>query len=127
MSCLVMYWEIFPQIVVCNWFLTGFFLTGFSSSFSCSLRTGPANDGGATIFGWVDKKSTTPSFSSGFRNLFKIRFKVLFDKRKKWPGDELSAFIRDVCSNDFTEINNALAKYCRPFNQNGVKYFSSRL
>lgn len=55
------------------------------------------------------------------------RFKVLFDKRKKWPGDELIAFIKDLCSNDLTETNNALAKYCRPFTQNGIKYFSSRL
>lgn len=55
------------------------------------------------------------------------RFKVLFDKRKKWPSDELTAFILDICSNDLTETNNALAKYCRPFTQNGQKFFSSRL
>jgi hypothetical protein len=55
------------------------------------------------------------------------RFKFLFDKRKKWNYDELSALIGDLCSNNSTEINNALMKYCRPFTQNSIKYFTSRM
>jgi len=55
------------------------------------------------------------------------RFKVLFEKRKKWTSDELSAFIKDLCSHNTTEINNALTKYCRPFNHNGIRYYTSRI
>lgn len=55
------------------------------------------------------------------------RFKYLFEIRKKWPDDELRPFIRDLCSNENTEINNALVKYCRQCNVNGMKYFTSRL
>jgi hypothetical protein len=55
------------------------------------------------------------------------RFKYLFDKRKRWSYDELRALIKDICSNDQNEINNALTKFCRPFTQNNIKYFSSRV
>lgn len=55
------------------------------------------------------------------------RFKYLFEKRAKWPSLEISAFIRDLCNNNSTEVNNALTKYCRPFTQNGVKYYTSRM
>ena len=54
------------------------------------------------------------------------RFKFLFEKRKKWPLDDIKAYISDLC-NDSSEVNSFLAKYCRSFNQNGVKYFSSRM
>ena len=55
------------------------------------------------------------------------RLKFLFEKRPKWNYDELKAFIQDLCSNNVTEINTCLTKYCRPFNVNGVKYFTSRI
>ncbi|CAF0865449.1 unnamed protein product [Brachionus calyciflorus] len=55
------------------------------------------------------------------------RFKYLFEKRKKWSQDELKAFIQDLCSNNPTEISTALTKHCRSYNQNGIKYFTSRI
>jgi hypothetical protein len=55
------------------------------------------------------------------------RFKILFEKKRQWSRDEIVPFIRDVCSNDLTEINNSLAKHCRQFVQNGSKYFTSRI
>ena len=55
------------------------------------------------------------------------RFKYLFEKRKRWSYDELRAYIKDICCNDPIEINNALTKFCRPFTQNNIKYFSSRV
>jgi len=55
------------------------------------------------------------------------RFKYLFEKRKKWSFDELKPLIQDLCGFDLAEINNAIMKYCRAFNQNNVKYFTSRV
>ena len=55
------------------------------------------------------------------------RFKCLFERRTKWPAVELSVFVADLCNNNTTEISNALTKFCRPFNQNGVKYYTSRM
>ena len=54
------------------------------------------------------------------------RFRFLFEKRKKWPLDDIKIYISDIC-NDSAEVNSLLAKYCRSFNQNGMKYFSSRM
>ena len=54
------------------------------------------------------------------------RFRFLFEKRKKWPFDDIKVYISDIC-NDASEVNALLAKYCRSFNQNGFKYFSSRM
>lgn len=53
------------------------------------------------------------------------RFKFLFDKRKKWPFDDIKIYISDMCENS-QEVNSLLAKHCRSFQQNGIKYFSSR-
>ncbi|RNA22299.1 sister chromatid cohesion [Brachionus plicatilis] len=55
------------------------------------------------------------------------RFKYLFEKRKKWSQEELKAYVQDLCSNNAAEISNALTKYCRSYNQNGIKYFTSRV
>jgi hypothetical protein len=55
------------------------------------------------------------------------RLKLLFEKRVKWPANELSVFIADLCNNNTTEINNALTKYCRPFNHNNIKYYTTRM
>ena len=63
-------------------------------------------------------------------NILKInihfRFKSLFERRKKWNYDEIKAYLQDICSNDITEINNALTKFTKPFTQNNVKYFTNR-
>jgi hypothetical protein len=67
-----------------------------------------------------------------YLNLFDLpddverRFKFLFEKRKKWPFDDLKIYISDICA-DSAEVNALLARYCRSFSQNGAKYFSSRM
>jgi sister chromatid cohesion protein DCC1 len=57
------------------------------------------------------------------------RFKCLFEKRKRWNFDELSAFMRDLCSSSDpkSELNSLLTKYCRSFTQNNVRYYTSRI
>ena len=77
--------------------------------------------------GNLKKNENSISILILFELKFLKRFKFLFDKRKRWNYEELSALIRDLCSNNSTEINNALTKYCRPYTQNNVKYFTSRM
>jgi len=56
---------------------------------------------------------------------FNKKLDVLFEKRKKWPMDEIKGFLSDF-SGDDSEIGSLLTKNCRSFTQNGVKYFSNK-
>ena len=55
------------------------------------------------------------------------RFWFLFEKRAKWPEIELSAFVSDLCCDNLVEIKNALTKYCRAYNNNGVRFYTTRM
>lgn len=55
------------------------------------------------------------------------RLRLLFEKRVKWPANEIAVFIADLCNNNATDISNALTKYCRPYTHNNIKYYTTRM
>lgn len=52
------------------------------------------------------------------------RFKFLFEKRKKWPFDEIKTYFSDVVGG--SDLNTLIVKNCRAFSENGIKYVTSK-